>query len=114
MFTNLSPGDYTVFVRDKEACGIDSRDVYIMATPHFFTPNNDGFNDHWQIFSSSKEQGLRIYIYDRYGKLIKQLSPTERGWDGTYLGRNMPASDYWFGVERKDGRVYKGNFSLRR
>lgn len=114
VFTNLSPGDYSVFVRDKEGCGVDSREVYIMAAPQFFTPNNDGFNDHWQIFSSNKEQGLRIFIYDRYGKLIKQLSPTDRGWDGTYLGRHMPASDYWFGVERSDGRVYKGNFTLKR
>ncbi|HRV54769.1 MAG TPA: T9SS type B sorting domain-containing protein, partial [Mangrovimonas sp.] len=35
----------------------------------------------------------------RYGKLLKQLSPSGTGWDGTYNGSPMPTDDYWFTVE---------------
>jgi gliding motility-associated-like protein len=36
------------------------------------------------------------YVFDRYGKLLKQLYPNGPGWDGTYNGQPMPADDYWF------------------
>jgi len=56
-----------------------------------------------------------IYIFDRYGKLLKQLDPITDGWDGTYLGKPMPATDYWFRVYlSEDGREFKGHFSLIR
>ena len=33
-----------------------------------------------------------IYIFDRYGKLLKQLSPLGQGWDGTFNGKPLPAT----------------------
>ncbi|HET8810447.1 MAG TPA: T9SS type B sorting domain-containing protein, partial [Flavobacteriaceae bacterium] len=67
--------------------------------PKFFTPNGDGYNDTWNIIGISDQPNAQIYIFDRYGKLLKQLSPTGPGWDGTYNGRPMPSSDYWFRVQ---------------
>jgi gliding motility-associated-like protein len=55
-----------------------------------------------------------VFIYDRYGKLITQISPLQGGWNGKYNGYNMPASDYWFHATLQDGRVFKGHFSLVR
>ena len=55
-----------------------------------------------------------IFIFDRFGRLLKQLSPSEDGWDGTFDGIFMPSNDYWYRVELDDGRVKKGNFSLTR
>jgi len=34
--------------------------------------------------------------------------------DGTYLGKPMPATDYWFRTYLEDGREFKGHFSLIR
>jgi gliding motility-associated-like protein len=59
----------------------------------------------------------RIYIFDRYGKLLKEISPDGVGWDGNYTGHPMPATDYWFTVEyTKQGVVkkFKSHFSLKR
>ncbi|HSD09062.1 T9SS type B sorting domain-containing protein, partial [Flavobacterium sp.] len=56
----------------------------------------------------------KIFIYDRYGKLIKQVLATSNGWDGTYIGHQMPADDYWYTVKLEDGREAKGHFSLKR
>ncbi|AXG71188.1 hypothetical protein KORDIASMS9_03444 [Kordia sp. SMS9] len=115
IFTNLAPGSLTVYVRDKNGCGVVSEDINLLFYPNFFTPNNDGFNDYWQIISSTAEADLRIYIFDRYGKLLKIVKPESPGWDGLYNGRPMPSSDYWFLVERpSNNRTYTGHFTLKR
>ena len=81
----------------------------------FFTPNNDGYNDFWQIIASETEPDLEIIILDRFGKLLGTINPLDRGWDGKYQGKNMPATDYWFIVRRpSNGRIYRGHFALVR
>ena len=57
----------------------------------------------------------RGYIYDRYGKLVKELSPNSIGWDGTFNGQELPASDYWY-VFKMDATApeKRGHFSLKR
>jgi gliding motility-associated-like protein len=48
------------------------------------------------------------------GKLLKQLSPYSKGWDGTFFGNPLPSDDYWFTVKLEDGRESRGHFSLKR
>jgi gliding motility-associated-like protein len=55
-----------------------------------------------------------IYIFDRHGRLLAQITPGGVGWDGTYNGSPMPADDYWFRVKLEDGRMFTGHFSLMR
>jgi gliding motility-associated-like protein len=113
-FTGLTSGEYTVYARDKNGCGTDKEDVYLLMYPKFFTPNGDSFNDTWSIKFSNYEVGLNIKIFDRYGKFIKELTATDTSWDGTYNGQELPATDYWFVVTRANGNEYKGHFSLKR
>jgi len=113
-FSGLNSGEYTVHVRDKNGCGTATEEVYLLMYPKFFTPNGDGYNDTWNIKFSNNEASLTIKIFDRYGKLIKQLGSNSIGWDGTYTGQELPASDYWFVVTRENGKEYKGHFSLKR
>jgi gliding motility-associated-like protein len=112
--TGIHSGEYTVHVRDKNGCGTATEEVYLLMYPKFFTPNGDGFNDTWKIKSSDIEKGLIIKIFDRFGKLLKELDSNSIGWDGTYTGQTLPATDYWFAVTRANGKVYKGHFSLKR
>ena len=60
------------------------------------------------------QAGSKIYIFDRYGKLLKELSYNSLGWDGTYNGNPMPTSDYWFYIELSDNRIFRGHFTLKR
>jgi gliding motility-associated-like protein len=46
--------------------------------------------------TSSASLHAIIYIFDRHGKLIKQISPVGEGWDGNYNGQQQPGTDYWF------------------
>ncbi|WP_299211094.1 T9SS type B sorting domain-containing protein [uncultured Aquimarina sp.] len=115
-FTNVPPGFHTVYVRDKNGCGEVTQDISVVGFPKYFTPNGDGFHETWNVegISSQVLGNSIIYIFDRSGKLLKQLIPSGNGWDGTYGGRLMPSSEYWFQVKLGDGRIRKGNFSLIR
>ena len=113
-FTNLPHGEYTVFVKDDNGCGIQTEEVYLLMYPNFFTPNGDGFNDYWKIELSEHEPNMNILIFDRYGKLLKELGADSQGWNGTYSGSPVPSNDYWFVVKRQNGKEYRGHFSLKR
>ena len=85
--------------------------------PLFVTPNSDGFNDTWHVIGASELEGTIIYIFDRYGKLLKTLLHTSQGWNGTYNGYDMPTSDYWYVANIKQGEKefeLKGHFTLKR
>ncbi|SHH31052.1 T9SS type B sorting domain-containing protein [Winogradskyella jejuensis] len=118
-FENVTGGEHTVYVRDVNGCGILSRDITVIDYPKFFTPNGDGNNDTWTIKGINTQPTAVIYIYDRYGKLLKQLSPTSPGWDGTFNGNRMPSSDYWFTLEyteptNNETRTFSAHFALKR
>ncbi|QXP59403.1 T9SS type B sorting domain-containing protein [Olleya sp. HaHaR_3_96] len=118
-FSNVTPGEYTITVRDTIGCGEDTITVMIIDYPLYFTPNGDGTHDTWNIYAISNQPDAIIYIFDRYGKLLKQLSPTDTGWDGTYNGNPMPTSDYWFTVEYREPstnvkKIMKSHFTLKR
>ncbi len=114
VFTGLAPGQYTVYVKDKFNCGLDTLPTYILTYPKFFTPNGDNINDYWKIKFSSLEPDMLIYIYDRYGKLITGFGADSKGWDGTFNGNRLPSTDYWFVVKRQNGEELKGHFSMIR
>jgi gliding motility-associated-like protein len=113
VFSDLATGPYTVLVW-RDGCLIYQETVIVGGPPNYFTPNNDGFNDTWSVIGGPELSDARIYIFDRYGKLLKQLFANGEGWDGTFLGEPMPSSDYWYRIELSDGRLVNGNFSLKR
>lgn len=116
VFTNVLGGVHTVYVRDKNGCGIASATVYVLDFPQFVTPNNDGFHDTWQVsgLNMGNLQINRVTIFDRYGKLLTVLSPNDTGWDGTYNGAPVPSSDYWFVAYFEGGGSYRSHFTLKR
>ncbi|WP_417875137.1 T9SS type B sorting domain-containing protein [Xanthomarina gelatinilytica] len=116
-FYNVYGGIYTVAVRDiKNNCGIVTQDVSVIGFPKFFTPNGDGYNDTWNVKGVSNvfQPNTMIRIHDRYGKLVKQIDPLGKGWDGTFNGEPLPTSDYWFSATLQDGREFKSHFTLKR
>jgi gliding motility-associated-like protein len=83
----------------------------------FFTPNNDTYFDTWNIIGIETLPGSIIYIFDRYGKLLTKLNHNSDGWDGTYRGYEMPATDYWFLakiITPTEQFEHKGHFTLKR
>ena len=81
--------------------------------PRYFTPNNDGINDYWVVPNVSNVIKT-IYIYDRYGKLLKEIGDLQSGWDGTHNNVPLPATDYWYLIIYNTGETTQGHFALKR
>ncbi len=118
VFFNLSEGLHTITVRTEGGCFEESITFIIKVKkfiiPKFLTPNGDGFKDSWTVIDT-ENRIKNIYIFDRYGKLIKTLTPSSNfSWDGTYNGKQLPTSDYWYTIQLKDNKIFKGHFALKR
>jgi gliding motility-associated-like protein len=116
VFEDVPAGIHTVYIKDiKNDCGTVTQDISVIGFPKYFTPNNDGYNDTWQVFgiSSQFQSNTKVLIFSRYGKLLSTLSLQSGGWYGTFNGHLMPTDDYWFYVTLEDGRIFKGHFTLK-
>jgi gliding motility-associated-like protein len=103
-------GDILVKVQDSNNCFQISKIVTLWQYPRFFTPNGDNFNDEWGI---SSQKNIRVDLFDRFGKLVKQLQNGAR-WDGMLNSQPLPSTDYWFVIYYDENKTFKGHFSLKR
>lgn len=120
-FEGVSPGVHTVTMRDSLGCGEVSEEIVVVGFLAIFSPNGDVLNETWQVEGLSSLNSPIVTIYDRYGKLIKQMNEYDTGWDGNFNGKPLPSTDYWFKLSYLDddgNRVFakylQSHFSLRR
>ncbi len=96
--------------------------VYI---PNAFSPNNDGFNEAFTIYSGEGylQEVQSLEIYDRWGNMVfqnKNFAPNqpELGWNGLFQGDKAPPAVYVYltTVEFIDGTIetYSGDLTLLR
>jgi gliding motility-associated-like protein len=114
-FSRIPSGQYTASVRDTNGCNLVTQDFTIFTISKYFTPNNDGYNDVWQVKEMANYPSSSAQIYDRYGKLLMELSSTRYSWDGNFKEHALPADDYWYRLKLNDTTpVMTGHFSLKR
>lgn len=119
-FDALTEGFYTAYVRDKNGCGVSEESFQLRypptGFPPYFSPNGDGYNDHWNYVRPilNPLSIAKIYIYDRYGKVLAIIGPAMEGWDGRYQNTAMPSDGYWYRAITTDNQEYRGHFSLIR
>jgi len=109
---------HTVRAREVLGCStMPEKNINLMYFPKFFTPNNDGFNDTWNIECLSNDSTAMIRIFDRFGKLLIQFKPSLNAWNGTFNGSMLAATDYWFVVSYQNSDAietqFKSHFSLK-
>jgi gliding motility-associated-like protein len=118
IFENVSPGVHTFTVIDLYGCSNPiTKEILILDYPKFFTPNGDGYNETWNIQGLEGQPNAQIYIFDRFGKLIKQIVANSEGWNGKFNGEELPSTDYWFTVDylaQASPKQFKAHFSLKR
>ena len=117
VFEDVTLGEHVISINDTNGCtNLLPITLNTIGYPTYFTPNGDGFHDYWNIIGLENQPTAKVYIFDRYGKLIKQISTKSLGWDGTYNGNPLPASDYWFTIDylEPDAKTFKAHFSLKR
>ena len=80
-FENVPGGFHELIVANRNGCGQTTKSFAVLNAPKFFTPNGDSYNDYWNLkgINTTIYKNAIIYIFDRYGKLLKQLSPSSLG-----------------------------------
>lgn len=118
VFVNVPSGVHDVVIHDTNGCTyIPLDNILTIGYPHYFTPNADGYHDTWNIWALKNQPNSEIQIFDRYGKVLKSIRPSGEGWDGTFNGRDLPSTDYWFTVkfsENNTEKIFRAHFSLKR
>jgi gliding motility-associated-like protein len=88
-------GEHVITINDKKGtCNTTVLTTTVLNTLSF-TPNNDGFNDNWNIPDLASQSNALISIFDRYGKLLKVLLQLPLAGTEDH-GADLPSDDYWF------------------
>ena len=115
VFSNLRTGLHILYVQDSNGCVLKTLNFEIevdLFIPVFFTPNNDSAHDTWTVIDRNQIV-KEILIFNRYGKLIKQLIPSNYSWDGYYNGKMLESNDFWYLITLKNGEELRGHFALK-
>lgn len=115
-FTDLKYGSHTAYIVDEYGCKSDflfTTEAPDIEFPIVITPNGDGENDGFisEVVAEAYPDAI-VTIYDRFGKKLTEIKGSE-SWDGTYLGKKMPSTDYWYEIWIDEIRKkYVGHFTL--
>ena len=110
---------YTYTVQDANGCKT-TLDYTLKSPainpPIIFTPDGNGENDTWEVPElADAYPDAVITIYDRFGKKLVEMNAENGSWDGTYLGKPMPSTDYWYEISVAEiDKIYIGHFTLLR
>ena len=70
--------------------------------PNAFTPNEDGYNDKWEIPHIYVFPDVTIDVYNRWGERIFHSDgySAEQYWDGTNMnGKKLPMDTYYYVID---------------
>jgi gliding motility-associated-like protein len=81
---------------------------------YLFTPNNDGFNDLWELPEMSTWGNCDVKVYNRWGKLVYDNKNYNNTWDGTSGGTPVPEGAYYFVIKTENSGVVKGTVNIVR
>lgn len=80
----------------------------LLFIPNTFTPNADNKNESYKV-SILNHRIFEISIYNRFSELLFSSDDVNKGWDGTYKGREVLDGTYVVKLYATDlfGKVYK-------
>jgi len=119
LFHDVPVGIHEISVIDQtKSCSSFDFKFTALNFPKFFTPNNDGINDYWNILDLASYPDAIIHIFNRMGRLVAVIKPSQQGWNGmNNSGKKEKSSDYWFKVQftfQGELATFASHFSLIR
>jgi gliding motility-associated-like protein len=104
LYKNLSAGEHTLVVKDKNGCTStvpfrieNAKEIEI---PDGFTPNGDGLNDTWELANiQSLYPDCKVIVFNRWGNEVFQSTGYKKPWDGTNKGQKLPDGTYYGIIE---------------
>ncbi len=101
---------------ENGACS-DYDDVSIsigdLKIPNGFSPNDDGFNDFFEIPGIDSYQN-KVSVFNRWGKLIFEMEQYNNTWDGKNNNGKLLPDDTYFYVIELNGKTYNGYIMINR
>ena len=88
--------------------------------PTGFSPNDDGVNDGYVIDGIEEYPGNKLWVYNRYGKLVYKATDYANTWDGVsnvnglYMGTTLPTGTYFYILDLNDRSKPKAGFIVLR
>ena len=117
---NLDGGSYMFTITDANNCQLI--DTFIVNVPDIdcieiytcFSPNNDGFNDVWNIKNIHLYPACEVLIYNQWSQELFKSKGYSVPWDGVFSGESLPAATYYYVVTLGDSRYkpYKGAVTI--
>lgn len=109
-----NPGDYypLLLVTTAQGCtDTISKRVVILKdatfyAPSAFTPNNDSYNDVFQVYGIDLEKGkFEMMIFNRWGEMVFHSEDYNYGWNGSMYGNKeaCPDGTYVWKIRYTDG-----------
>lgn len=96
IFTNVSRGPHTAYVKDALNCGIAAKPFLILNLINAITPNGDGINDVLDYSDLTIKENVSLMVFSRSGDKVYQSVNTNYVWDGKLNGRTLPTGSYWY------------------
>lgn len=81
---------------------------------HLFTPNNDGFNDLWELPEIEAWGKCDVKVYNRWGKPVFSSPDYNNTWDGTSDGKPLPEGAYYFVIKTQNAGTITGTVNILR
>ncbi len=108
VFTNLTRGQHTFFVKDALDCTPISVEVTVPNLVNAITPNGDNVNDFVDYSELAYKGNLTFVIYDRYGnKLFTGDKSNNYKWDGRFAGKGILTGTYWYHINWTEPNAQK-------
>ena len=124
----LTTTTYVVIVTNDEGCSgtdnvvVEVEDDNRVYFPTAFSPNGDGVNDFFTVFTDIATQEVSsLQIFDKWGNQVferNNFMPNlpQEGWDGNWRGDKMPTGTYVYSafIEFKNGNKinFKGEINI--
>jgi len=70
--------------------------------PNILSPNDDGYNDTWDLSGVPDIDQSKITVLNRWGKVVFETENYQHDWDGTYNGEPLPDGTYMYIIEGSD------------
>jgi gliding motility-associated-like protein len=99
-----------------KACEVSMKvlDSEMIKVSDYFSPNGDGVNDYWSIPELDLLPDAKVFIFDRFGRLLKENIGNGFRWDGLINNIPAPVDSYWYLVKLNENESLRGNFTLMR
>jgi gliding motility-associated-like protein len=91
----------------SQSCGTATSSVSVrvyktVTVPNTFSPNNDGYNDIWNIKNLNTYPESVTMVFTRSGQKVYQTTGYAKPWDGTYNGSPVPPGTYYYVIDLKN------------